>query len=477
MLEEVTRLSELTVSHPDEFTLLRFTAGDLLVGERQSVTEHLAGCRTCARVRDNIGQLDLLLRGAARRGDLDGGAAHGELAAGDPFRRRPEPRVDRAERPTDIRRAALDASAAAQITQNDVLGAAFDPAARHDALERLCLGKAADRFALLYALQSAGVRIAENPVAMMRLGEEAIARLRRRDESVEPGAERMVPRLALLAQAHQLVGQACNWTSEFGRAGSHLEIAYVCFGRATGDEMSLATVELLESQRRFFLDRPEEALVLARRAEATFEDLDVEDSLARSRVARGIALFSLGRHEEALTLFREAALVFDRLHLWSNSINCLNNIGACLQKMGRLDEARREYARALRRFSRDHRRSLAFVRHGLAEVLFSASRYREAALSLFQAVRLYSELELSARALTASLLEIESWARAGDLPRARQRLDIFQAGVLRHPGLDPSVSRQIQDALCGRDADFERVGELRREMQQALRRQDWQASA
>ena len=466
--------------HIDEFLLLRYTAGDLPVSERERVTRHLKACGACSVVRDEIGKLDLLLHSAARAGEIGSEPAEGELPPGDPFRSRPDYMGTPRAAGEGFREAALDAAESSLSLKTEIQAALPDSAARKSVLNGMSLARAADRFALLYALQEAGPRIAENPAATMNLAEEVLSRLRRTDaskEAAEPGAERMVPRLFLFAQAHQLAGQACNWTSEFHRAGSHLEIAYRSFGRATNDEVSLATVELLESQRRFFLDRPQEALVLARRCGGTFEELDVQDARARSHVAEGIALFSLGDHEPALALFRRAHLVFEELGLWSNSINCLNNIGACLQKVGRLDDARREYARALRRFSRDHHRSLAFIRHGLAEVLFAASRYREAALSLSQAVRLYSELGLPARALTASLLEIESWARSGDTDRARRRLEILQADIARHPDLDPVISRQIHDALSGDQPDFESVAGLRRETQQALRRRDWQASA
>ena len=109
--------------------------------------------------------------------------------------------------------------------------------------------------------------------------------------------------------------------------------------------------------------------------------------------------------------------LFEAHGLWTNYVIALNNAAVCLrQELGRLDEARREYARALRQLSRQENASiLAFVRHGLAEVLFAAERYREAARALGQARHLYTgECGLRANALTAWLFEVESWARSGD---------------------------------------------------------------
>ncbi len=470
-------MSDLTASHPDEFTLLRLIAGDLPVGERRQTEDHLQGCGACSGRMSDLAELDSMLRSAAEDGALEDEPDAPDLPREDAFHARP----DCAAAATRTRPASLalavEAARDAASRQREILASASDPRALAALLSTLSLDGARDRFALLYALQEAGPRIAESPVRTLRLAEAALERLRRDAAEQRSGdADAVVPRLAIVAQAHTLAGQACNWTSEFLRAGSHLRIAYRSFSEI-GDEIGLATVEHLESQRRFFLERPQEALTLALRARRTFHALGLEDMRARSSVAVGIALYRLGGHEKALRIFREAAAVFEKRALWSNYINCLNNIGACLQQTGRLDEARQEYARALRRFPRNEARSLAFLRHGLAEVLFCAGRYREAALSVSRAVRLYAGLNLSARALTASLLEIESWARSGDLARARHRLEIFQIEVRRHGGLDPAITAEIERALSGAHPDFARVAELRRQAQAQFERLFREASA
>ncbi|MGH9390982.1 MAG: tetratricopeptide repeat protein, partial [Vicinamibacteria bacterium] len=347
-----------------------------------------------------------------------------------------------------------------------------DPRRLASLLADLDLGDAVNRFALLYALQESGREIAESPIRALRFAEEVLARLRREpsgSDDGQPDAERIVPRLALLGQAHVLAGQACNWTSEYERAKAHFEVAYRSFARAGCDEVSFAIVEYHESQRRSFIGRGLEGLVLARRAVATFEALELEDLYARAKATEGLALSKLGRPEDAIAAYRVALPVFVRGGLWSNYVGTLNSIGTALHRLGRLDEARREYARALRCVSRErHRSFLAFIRHGLADVLFSAGHYREAALSLAQASRLYYECGLAASALKASLFEIESWARAGDVGRALRRLGVFRADVARHRALDLSIARQIEVALSGQDPDFQRVAELRLQAEGAL---------
>ena len=143
----------------------------------------------------------------------------------------------------------------------------------------------------------------------------------------------------------------------------------------------------------------------------------MEEGLARARTAEGIALSTLDRDEEALAALRLALPVFEHFELGSNSVGALNSIAVCLRKLGRVDEARREYARLLRRISpRDHRSRVGFLRFGLAQLLFSAERYREAALSFGRSARLLVEAGFEANALTAFLFEIESWARSESAP-------------------------------------------------------------
>jgi tetratricopeptide (TPR) repeat protein len=251
------------------------------------------------------------------------------------------------------------------------------------------------------------------------------------------------------------------WIGEYEIAQTHSRIAYSSFGRC-GDETSLASVELFESQRRSFVGRGHEALLLAQRAAFTFETLGLEDYAARAKVAQGLALFDLGRQDDAVRAYREALPVFEKHGLWSNYVGALNSIGTSLAKLSSLDEARKEYARALRRLSRDQHRSwLGFIRHGLADVLFTAGKYREAAIALAQASRIYAGSGLLARSLLASLFEIESWARSGDMARARHRLGIFRSELARHGTLDLSVAWQIENALEGLDPELGNIAELR----------------
>jgi tetratricopeptide (TPR) repeat protein len=460
--------------HLDDFTLLRYTASDLDDIERRRADQHLAACRHCSATLVSIGRLDEELKALAP----ELAAAEG-LPAGDPFARRPErsapaPREALSSEAKERRAASiLEASEAALAGSARILEAVRASSADLDrVLSGLPLSDISKRFALLYALREAGLQIAENPNRAMTLAQEAQCRLQRETPAQVSAldAEHAVPLAALSGQAHLLAGLACNWTGELEKARRHFEEAYSLLGESTGDEVSLAMVELPEAQRRSFDGRPGEALVLARRATATFREMDLEDYVARARGAEAIALAKLDRDEEAIEVFRGAAAVFQARNLWSNYVGMINAVGACLMRLGRLPEARREFARALRSVSRErHAAWMPYIRNGLAHVLFSAGNYREAAMAFAQTARLFRNLELQAHTLTVSLFEIESWALSGDRARALHRLEIFRTEVAHRDALDPSILRRLETALSGHNPDFEELAKLTQSAGQMLR--------
>jgi tetratricopeptide (TPR) repeat protein len=473
---------ELTSPHLDDFTLLRYVAEDLDDTEKRAAVAHLRACEACQATIGEIEELDQELRAVADNTDTRRDFTLEDLPEGDPFRRRPRAtlRIPRrtGESP-DAVASALAGSEEGTALSCLILDVLNSSANELEAiLVRLDLSDIAHRFALLYVLQSAGSAIAQSPVRALRLAEQALDRIFLfRADKAEPIGETAVPGSALLGLAHQLAGQACLWTGELERSKSHLEVAYRAMA-TTGDEIGLANIEFLESQRRYFGGKAEESLNLARRAASTFEALGISESLARAEHAVGYALKALGRHEEALSAFRSAASFFKDNSVWSNYVAAVNSLATLLKEMGRLEEARREYAAALRRLSgREHRSHLALIRQGLGELLLASGRPREAALSLSRAARLFGDCGMISFALMAALVEVECWARAGDTARALHRLGLFQAEVNRRGVLDPSISRRIEEALSGSRPDFEKLAELKSHAKKALENQLGLASA
>ena len=473
MFEEAEGVLGLKTPHLDDFTLLRYVADDLDDTEREKVAEHLEACAACKGTCDEIEELDRELAALAQDGDSRRDFEIEDLPEGDPFRRRPRIAARARRHPGDP--AELAARAVAASEEGAALSTVLLDAAKTSAQElqavlaRLEISDPAHRFALLYALQEAGKQIAENPTRFLGFAESVATNPAVGAAGSDASdVETMVPVASLFGQAHQLAARACLWSGNLAKAASHLTLSYSAFAMC-GDEAALARVELVESQRRFFAEDGQAALALARRAIATFEILGLEEERARGFVTEGMALFQLGKAEEALSCFRRALPVFEERGLWSNYVGAVNSASHCLIKMGRLPEARREYARALRRLSRDRHHSwIPFIRKGLAESLFAAERYREAAVASGQAARLYREDGQISRSLMASLFEIESWARSGQLSRAQHRLELFREEIARHGMLDSTLQRLIDEALSGASPDFREIARLRQSASEAL---------
>jgi tetratricopeptide (TPR) repeat protein len=458
--------------HPEDFELLCYTAGELEEEQCDAVRTHLAECGRCLIALTEIRQVDSGLRTSTEAGPR---RPDDELSPDDPFRARPQ-RTHRVGRATgDLADRAISAAERGSAEVPPFLAAAEGSAEELQRfLARLSLGDPAARYLLLYALDEAGRRLPDAPGRFLRVAEAVLERLdaEHRDSQSSPSeAEILVPIGTLVGQAHQLAGQAANWTGEIEKARVHLEASYESFPyEMESDEIRLAMTEFDESQRRTFAGQSLEAVVLAKRAGATFERFGMDDFSARARVAEGLALSEEGNYEGSLPLFRSALPVFEKLELWKNYISVLSNIGASLGRLGRLEEARREYARCLRRVSRDqHPSLLAFLRMGLGRVLFFGHRYADAAKSFLQAAGLFREVEQIGDLLSANLWEIESWARSGDTARARHRLEIFRASVEHVQALDPFIGHQLEDALSGRDPDLEKIAELRERAETTLR--------
>jgi tetratricopeptide (TPR) repeat protein len=457
--------------HLDDFTLLRYTAADLDAAERAAAEEHLHVCGQCNGVLESLAQLDSEMRALAKTMSATDG-----LDPSDPFARRPEAPPRPAPRPAteaeSLAIAALRASETGESESRRIFAAAKTSRSEiASLLSALPLSDLSVRFSLLYALQEARLEIAESPPHAMALALGALERLSQ-EGPADPRTpeERILPIQTLGAQAHLLMGQGRTWTGELERAKGHFEQAFRDFGASTGDDLSLAVVELGESQRRAFSGDPVSAFVLAKRALATFEEMGLEDYVARAHVAEGICLMKLDRLEEALAAYRSAVPVFLEHELWSNYVGAVNSLAATLWTVGRLDEARREYARALKVISRQrHAAWVGYIRNGLALVLLRAGSHREAALAFLQTSKLFREVGNISNALTASLYEIESWARCGEMTRAAQRLEIFRIDVAEHDALDPVIVRQLEEALSGSHPDLEELASLRESAGQMLR--------
>lgn len=468
----------VTPQHIDDFTLLRLVTRDLDDLETAAARRHLRDCAACRSGLQGIEVLDEALRRV--RECLSAGASDaGRLPVGDPFRIRPagsagRTRVAGGSGGALVAEALAATRLAPPLKEGLLRAAAADPRALREALDALPLAELPPRYALGYALDEAIARMVESPGRWLALGVASVERVERQRRSPTPGApgvEPAYPLLDLAALGHLVAGTARNWTGDLERGADSLARAFRAFARGSRSEGRLAQVELVESQRRTFADRPEEGLVLAGRAAASFLALDHVENLARARGAQALALSYLGREEEALAEYRAARDAFEAAGHWNGWVTALNGLGTCLLKLGRLDEARREYARALRRVSKEERPAVhAFVRSNLGRVLFGAARYVEAARAFADAAVLFERLDAPADSLACALGEIASLARAGAWQRADALFARFRSEVEQLNALDPQLLSSLGAILSGETRDLDLLEVLRERAEEGLRR-------
>lgn len=447
--------------HLDDLDLLCLASGEVDADKRQAASSHLSACHECAATLEELRTIDHGLSDLAADKNSSNIFDSVLFAEDDPFRQRPAvpPWRSRNDRSQDVASLALRAAEEAR-GKKDLFVRAMAEGNWAEACAALNLS-ASNRLALLHALQECGLQISENSQRAMAVATTSLNWLRRHRRSSRALAERLVPWDTLWGEGHLLAAKACLWTREIARAQRHFRVAYRAFGRA-GDEISLAMVELAESQRRTFAGQGNTALALAARSRVSFEARGLDDTAARALIGEGMALGkALNRREDSIDAYLRALPVIERFEQWPNYIGLLNSLATSFNKLGRFYEARRVYARALRRFSaKQHRAWSGFLRVGLAETLFAAGRFHDAAIAFGRATLTFRATSLVPNALLSALFEIESWARSGDLDRARRRLDVFLKELQREK-LDKTFSQEVRGCLNGKSPDYERLAALR----------------
>lgn len=468
----------MSAAHPDDFTLLVLLEGEMSELEAARLKRHLAECAACAAAYREIEKLDRTLKKTLP--DLEAALSEPELPEGDPFRCRPD--CDRPGRPRSEPEA-VETVLAASRDAAEVKGRILEAAARPEedlrsALSALDLLALRDRYGLGYALDEALYSMVDGPARWLRFGvasRETVLSARAHPRTADSPAERAYPLEDLLGLSLLVEGSACNWTGDFLRGGRVLRRAYGAFGRGSLSERRLASVELVEGQRRAFLDRAGEALHLADRARATFEALGLADEAAKAGGAHAVALSYLDRDEEAVEEFRKVLPVLASHGRWNTYVSALNCLGVSLLRLSRVDEARREYARALKEVGREARPAVhAFIRANLARTLFEGRRYSDAAAAFEAAGKLFSAQGAKGDELTMALLRVEALVRSGAASDARVALRDLNQELKALRAVDSNLIDSMEAALAGDLPDVDLVGRIRgqaeEQLQERLRR-------
>ncbi|MFN7986265.1 MAG: zf-HC2 domain-containing protein [Thermoanaerobaculia bacterium] len=457
----------MTAPHPDDFTLLVLLKGEMPDMDAARLKRHLSSCPACASAYREIEKLDRTLKTTLPA--LEEALAELELPEGDLFRCRPDGTLLGRRSPLAGDGAVQEVFAAsreaAEVKSRLLSAAAAPDADLREALSALDLLALRDRYGLGYALDDALYNMVEGPARWARFGRasaDAVLAARADGRALDAPAEHAYPLDDLLGLSLLVQGTACNWTGEFLRGGRDLRRAYGAFARGSVSERRLASVELVEAQRRAFLDRAEEALHLAERARGTFRALGLEDEAAKAGAAHAIALSYLDRDEEALAEFRTLLPVLAGYERWNTYVSTLNGIGGCLLRLERVAEARREYARALRLVNREARPAVhSFIRANLARTLYQGGRFVEAARAFGAAAALFATQGATADELQMGLFRVEALSRSGAHFEARKALEALGEALRASNAVESDILRSLEAALAGDIPDVDLIATLR----------------
>lgn len=458
----------MPVDHPDELQLLRYTVGETTPFETARVKRHLEGCSTCREELERTRELHHTL---SEHPEV---LTDAELPEADAFHARP-PAPARLVRLLPMKGDALAAAvleerrAARPLAESLLAAVLADRDALEALLDRARWEELRARFALGSTLDAASDHLAREPRRWLDFGDLSLRKLPRSGAGDASLAEHAYPVGDLRGRAHVVAGWALNWTGEFDRAGERLRAAWEEFARGSGSQQDYALVELHESQRRSFLERSREALVLARRARGTFHHLKLELLAAKAAFSEGLALSYEGNDREAVPCFEAALAPLARAGAWSAWTSVLNNLGRSYLQLRDFDRAKRTYASALRHASREaHPGVHAFIRYNLGVIHHEQGDYPEAIRAFRDTVRLFEEQGSVADALVTTLHLVEAFARSGQVASAVAELARVERAAA-DTRLDRATLRALDEALRGERPDLEAVARLRGEAQEQLR--------
>ena len=427
--------------HYDEATLADYLESPDAFAERAGLERHLAACRRCRNLLDDLRELEAALQSGemweaadAVAQERDAPDAISSLAAA----------LQREER--------LAAQRLARIVESPIMFRRANAAARTE-----LQNAGAVRF---LCAQSRALR-EKQPMHALTLADAAVALCDRLPE------ERYPPSMTaeLRGGAWLERANALRFLGRFAEALDALDIAENAYARTPVATFSLALVQYLRSVIFFETERLDEATRLARRAARVFRQFGEDERFLHAKIVEGGVLFHRNRFADALALFTSLVGPAKELGDVPTIARLYGNIANALLGLQRLSDACGYFAQALSLYEALGLETEKIrTRWSLGRLMVSAGKTAEGVGRLREVKREFEALGLTNEAALATLDVVEALLASGGDGAEAARLcaglvESFVAAGMTGNGL--TALGYLREAVASGRADHGLVEQVR----------------
>lgn len=424
-------------SHYDAESWLAYASAALDAGERQSMMDHAAHCRSCAAMRQSSIELVSSFRDPRTWSESDSGAAPRDSVLD-------RLRFAAIEHERSRNSAAASTAALLELPDDDLVRALADPQRASSAL-------------VVELVTHARQAVHRDPRRAFFLADLAVTLSRRVPDSPECLHARGVA-LKELGNALRFLGRLPESLAAYEESREHflssrisaIDVAQVDLGRAM---VLRETGDLTE------------ASALARQSATTFLEFGDARRWLHARLLAGAIAFSLGQVDQARDIFLELLQTAQEQHDLDSLSRLFNNLGRCYVELGDSDTAATYLLQAIATF-----RELGLqteeirTRWSLARMLLHAGKPLDAAERLGEVAADFGARGMLFESALASLDRIEALlvlGRTNEVPPLVESVLARFMSAGAHPAAETALAYLHEAARTG-EVPREKLSHVRR---------------